>query len=312
MNRWAWTAVGIAGASLIISAIARGAFTTSATSPQTLQAVPDFLPPLATGSQIVGSAPGAVAPGEQYQVYAQVADQGNPPAGTQSVTADLSAISGSGSAVPLTAGSYTVGGSSFNFRSASQTASAGLTNGSTEHYALTMTDALGQAATQTGYSVSVQVACAASAITADNGGKKAGEVDEGDVITYTFTVPVANASVLPGWTSGIALVRVDLADAGGRDQVTISSFTGGTSTRLGVIDTKADYAGGKDRTFDGSMNQGGNTVVVTVGPRRSGGNPPSVSQNTAMTWTPGVGLTDEQGAACATTPVTQPTVRRNF
>jgi hypothetical protein len=31
-----------------------------------------------------------------------------------------------------------------------------------------------------------------------------------------------------------------------------------------------------------------------------------------MTWTPASGLTDDHGAACATTPVTQPTARRNF
>jgi hypothetical protein len=47
--------------------------------------------------------------------------------------------------------------------------------------------------------------------------------------------------------------------------------------------------------------------------KRSGaGSRGSVSQNTAMTWTPGSGLTDMQGAAvCATAPVTQPTPRLN-
>ena len=47
--------------------------------------------------------------------------------------------------------------------------------------------------------------------------------------------------------------------------------------------------------------------------KRSGaGSRGSVSQNTAMTWTPGSGLTDTQGAVCAAAPVTQPTPRKNF
>jgi hypothetical protein len=52
-----------------------------------------------------------------FRVYASVPDYGSPPSGISSVTANLSAVSSGATAVPLTAGSYTVGGLSYNYRS---------------------------------------------------------------------------------------------------------------------------------------------------------------------------------------------------
>jgi hypothetical protein len=57
-------------------------------------------------------------PCAEYRLYANIADAGNPPAGISSVTADLSAVTSAATAVPLTAGSYVVGGVAYGYRSA--------------------------------------------------------------------------------------------------------------------------------------------------------------------------------------------------
>ena len=57
-------------------------------------------------------------PCSTYRVYANVTDHGS--TGISSVTADLTTMTSGASAVPLTAGSYTVGGVSYGYRSAPQ------------------------------------------------------------------------------------------------------------------------------------------------------------------------------------------------
>lgn len=154
--RRALVVAGVSAGLLLVAAAAHAAFTASSRVPQTLQSVADFLPPTASRADIADLAGNLdkVTAGAQYYVYAQVADQGNPPSGVQIVTADLSAISGSGAtAVSLVVGSWTVGGQTYNYRSAVQTASTGISG--SKAFSLAMTDALNQSATQTGFSVTV-------------------------------------------------------------------------------------------------------------------------------------------------------------
>lgn len=77
-----------------------------------------------------GGATGSVVAGGAYHVYANVlADGGNPPSGTASVTADVSEVTAGSTSVALTAGAYSAGGQSYNYRSDALTADSPLAEG---------------------------------------------------------------------------------------------------------------------------------------------------------------------------------------
>ncbi len=65
-----------------------------------------------------------------YYIYANVTDQGSPSSGIATVRANVSTVTTGATAVALTAGSFSVEGVSFNYRSAVQTASNPLAAGS--------------------------------------------------------------------------------------------------------------------------------------------------------------------------------------
>ena len=319
MTRRRCVAAAVAAGACLVAAAAYGAFTSTRTNPQTLTSVPDFLPPVAARAQVVGDVPGIVYPGRQYRVYAQVADQGNPPAGVQTVKADVTSLGGS-AALSLAAGSFTAGGISYNYGSSAQTAPAGVTTGPTRPYGLTMTDALSQSSTQS-FTVSVQPGCVPVAIDAANGtGGRVRAVDRRDVIRYTYSAPLKSTSLSDwGLTSlvGIYLVRIDIdrRSPGAGDVITVRPLLGGTPMPLGEIDTKANYAGTIDRAFNGTIAlRTGDTVVEVVVDTPIPSNAPTLPQVglTRMTWTPVAGVFDSFGAPCATTAVTQPTAKSNF
>jgi hypothetical protein len=94
---------------------------------------PDFTPPDIVAVAIgegEGGATGSVVAGETYHVYADVLpDSGNPPSGTASVTADVSEVTAGSTSIPLTAGTYSAGGQSYNYRSDALTADDPLAEG---------------------------------------------------------------------------------------------------------------------------------------------------------------------------------------
>ena len=114
----------------------------------------DWVAPFASESLIARTSgtPSTLAAGAEYYVYANVADTGNPASGTQSVSADVSAITAGANAVPLSAGSFTVGSATYNRRSVALTADTDLAGGS-HAYTLRLTDADGNSRTQAGFSI---------------------------------------------------------------------------------------------------------------------------------------------------------------
>jgi hypothetical protein len=304
-----------AGATLVVAlaagivAVAHAYFTTSRTSPQTIQAVPDFLPPtIGSAAVYANGAPGVIA-STGYQVYAQVSDQGNPPSGLKRVTADVSSLGGS-TALTLTAGSYPPGQTLYNFGSATQTASGSLVPGSSKAYSVTATDNLDQAATQS-FSVTVGggSACKATGISAPNGGARVGAPDAGDRITYSFSTKVDQESIVPGWTGNGSPgpMTVKLSDGGSSDTITV--WNGSTQTPLGTIQTGGNYTTGTV-TFSGTLIASGNDIVLSIDTSPSG--VATVSGPTAMTWSPGSGITYDNGRPCSTAAVTQSSPVVNF
>jgi uncharacterized repeat protein (TIGR01451 family) len=126
---------------------------------------PETTPPVVSATVIQGSgAPGYLHQGDTYYVYANAADTAS---GVSSVAADLSAITTVATSVSLTSsgGPWTVGGTSYSYRSAQQTAVSSLSEG-VKNYTVNATDVAGNTS---GYSnngsVAVDNTAPSSAIT---------------------------------------------------------------------------------------------------------------------------------------------------
>ena len=93
-----------------------------------------------------GGISGTIKKGGTYYVYANVSGSGTPPAGLGSLSADVSAITTRQSAAALSAGSYTVDGQDYNYRTAQLTAKSTLAAGMSS-FAVKLTDSAGTATT---------------------------------------------------------------------------------------------------------------------------------------------------------------------
>lgn len=127
--------------------------------PSTFTAAADLRAPTSDRRVVapaVGGSPGTIRQGGDYYVYANVSDLGSPASGVSAASADLSSFDTGQTAVGLSAGSWSVGGQTYNRRSALLTADSPLTTGTSYGWGLTLTDAAGNARSETGYSVAVE------------------------------------------------------------------------------------------------------------------------------------------------------------
>jgi hypothetical protein len=114
----------------------------------------DSTPPTisrAVAAKPSGATPATIRQGGDYYVYAEVTDA----SAIASVTANLSTVDAGVTATALSSGSWTVGGQSYNYRSALLTANTPLITGTSYSYSVTATDALGNGGSQT-YSVAIE------------------------------------------------------------------------------------------------------------------------------------------------------------
>ena len=256
-----------------------------------------------------GGAGGFIKQGGSYYVYANVTGSGTPPAGLGSLTADVSAITAAQTAAALTSGSYTVGGQTYNYRSALLTAKSTLAAGS-DSFTLKATDTAGTA-TATSYLVTVDnTAPRASNIqTANVAGGTAGKPELGDAMTLTYTKAIDPNTVQSSWSGAATPVVVKIVDGGSHDD-TLEVLNASTSAQLpfGTIDLgRKDYVS-QTTTFGASgtastMVLSGSAITVTLGT-------PSATAGTAaatgtLTWTPSATVTDPAGNAMGTTAVTE-------
>ena len=251
-----------------------------------------------------GGAPGAIKQAGTYFVYANVTGSGSPPAGLGSLTADTSTITTGSTAAALSSGSYTVGGQSYNYRSAQLTAKSTLSAG-TDSFTVKVTDSAGTA-TSTSYSVTVDnTAPRTSNIQTTNvAGGTAGKPEAGDTVTFTYTKAVDPNTVLSGWDGSAQSVVVNIIDGGtsGDDKLEVLNASTQAQLPLGSVDLgRKDYVT-KTTTFGASgtaasMVMSGATITVTLGT-------PSATTTTAastgtMVWTPSTTVTDAAGNAVA-------------
>ena len=120
-----------------------------------------------------------------------------------------------GTAVALTAGSYSAGGTAYDYRSAVETAATTLSAGS-KSYTITSTDKAANAGTQTFTTVVDNTPPTAIDVQSTNvSGGTVGRLDKGDTLTLTYSGAIDPYSVLTGWTGATTNVQVALVDGGG-------------------------------------------------------------------------------------------------
>jgi hypothetical protein len=286
-------------------------FATTSNSGNFLMADPDWTPPSASGSVIMrdgGNVPGYIRPGGQYYVYAAVTDSGNPPSGVASVTADVSNITSGQTAAALTAGSWTVAGVAYNYRSALLRGDGGLTPGG-KTYSLTMTDGRSNSATQGGFVVTVDnTRPSAADIQTANYGFVAGHAETNDTITFTFSETMDPYTVMDGWDGSATTVTVRLVNGflGFANDAVQVYAPGGARLNLevnqgliqGVNLGNSGYTTGTVNFTGSTMVQNGASIVITLGIPDQPTRLQTVTTTGTMRWRPSTAALDLAGNAC--------------
>ena len=279
-----------------------GTFTTAAS-------FPDTTPPVVSSSVISKATPyvpGFIRQGGTYYVYANVTDAGS---GVATVRANVSTLTTGQAAVALVAGSYSIGGVSYAYRSASLTANAVLTAGA-KAYTITATDIATNSVIQAGFTVTVDnTQPSGSAIaTANVGGGTVGRPELGDAITFTFTEQVDPQSILATWNGSATPVVVRITNAAGGDTLTVRNAANTAQLPLGSVNLGGTGYLTTTRDFGASgtastMTQSGAAITIVLG--TPSGATTTQATNTPMAWTPAAAATDRAGNACLTTAINE-------
>lgn len=319
-RRGAVALVGLVGLGVLLAAGqgTQALFSSTASSGgNAFGAATDLTAPSASPSLIAkttGYSTGYIKQGGTYYVYANVSDAGSPATGTSTVTANLSTFDSGQTSVPLTAGSYSAGGVSFNYRSAALTANTPQAQGSYT-FALTLTDV---ATNQRNQSFGVELdntPPTGSDIQTADGNADPGEPGTGDQVIFTFSEPMEPDSILAGWTGAATTVTVRIRDGGiilgllGDDELEIRNAGNTANLPFGTIDLNAGgYAtgllGGYAVWSNSTMTMSGSQVTVTLGTHSGlgtgeGGCCPD------MQWPTQAAPTDRAGNGTSTSTVTE-------
>ncbi len=268
--------------------------------------MPDFRGP--TVSQVAigksaGFATGYIRTGATYRIYANVTDVGTPPSGTATVIADVSNVTTGQVAVPLVAGSYPVGGVTYNYRSAQLTANA-LPNGSL-NFSVTATDVAANV-TQANGTVTIDSTAPAPTNIAGSGGGIAGRPEAGETLTLTTNDTLDTFRLLANWDGSATTVQVRFVNQGGGDRLQVWDSAGTTQVPFGTIGLgRTDYTT-STLSFNGStMTQSGGAITLTLGAPVVG-TVTTVGAAAAMAWTPSATATDRAGNAMPTAAFNEP------
>lgn len=318
--RAAAAAAALAGAAVLMAA-GQGTqalfSSTASSSGNAFSAATDLTAPSASPSVVaktIGYATGYLKQGGTYYVYANVTDSGSPPSGTATVTADTSTFDAGQTGVPLSSGSFSAGGATFNYRSAALTANGAQAEGAYS-YTLTLTDAATNQRTQSfGVQLDNTPPTGTDIQTADGDGTP-GQPGAGDRVIFTFSEPMEPDSILSGWTGAATTVTARIRDGGvilgllGDDKLEIRNAANSATLPFGTIDLKAGgystgLLGGYTVFSNSTMTMSGSQVTVTLGAPSGlatgqGGCCPT------MQWPTQAGPTDRAGNGTSTSTVTE-------
>jgi chitinase len=173
---------------------------------------------------------------------------------------------------------------------------------------LTATDTLGHIASSAPVTVIVDnTAPTASNVQAANGGT-AGRIDAGDSVTFTWSEPMAPASILTGWNGASQAIRVRVNEAAGVD--TLDLYNAAGTARLNVMSPtqalrlNADYVSAT-ANFNATIVMTGSTATVIVGSLISGTIRTGVNTTASMVWTSSNVATDAVGNTASGNTVTE-------
>jgi hypothetical protein len=251
--------------------------------------------------------PGFIAQGGTYHIYANVTDGGAVPSGVATVTANTSSFDTGITAVALVAGSYSIGGVSYGYRSAQLSANGTLAAGPYA-YTVNATDGAGNSATAYGFSVTIDnTRPTATNVQTTNAGVAA-QPGIGDTLTLTFSEPIDPESVLTGWNGSSTSVVVRIAQNAGGDRLTVRNAANSAQLPLGTVNLVGLNYVTVNRDFGASATPSsmvaiGNTIVVTLGTASGAVGTESVTAN--MIWTPVTGAHDRADNTCQTTNATE-------
>ncbi|HYI65303.1 MAG TPA: hypothetical protein VEW95_00100 [Candidatus Limnocylindrales bacterium] len=273
----------------------------------TAASFPDATAPTVASSVISKTTPyipGFIRQGGAYFVYANVTDAGS---GVATVRANVATVTTGQTAVALVAGSYSIGGVTYNYRSASLTANAVLTAGA-KAYTITATDVATNSVTQGGLNVTVDNTVPSGTNVQTTNAGVAGQPGLGDTMTLTFSEQIDPQTVLAGWTGTSTPVVVRITQAAGGDQVTVRNAANTAVLPLGTVNLVGTSYVTATRDFGATgtastMLQSGSSITVTLG-TPSGAVGTQAIANT-MIWTPSATATDRAGNACQTTNATE-------
>ena len=332
MSARGWRKIRVLAAMLLVTAaigtttgVALAAFIgTTSNGGNSITASTDLTPPTVTATVVAkttGYLSGYVNGGGSatYYVYANVTDIGTPATGVSSVMADVRGLTTGGGAgsVALSSGSFSVGGVTYNYRSASQTANKnGLNDGSVVNYTVDATDANGNS-TNNSNNGSVTIDSAAPTATdvqaTNHTGGTAGKPEVTDKITFTFSEEIDPESILSGWTGASTNVTVRIND-GGAGNDTLLVYNSANSAQLplgsvnlggtGYVTANAVFGSSGTRSTMVESSSSPWTIIITLGQLNSG-TAGTQSSNTTMTWTTNTADYDRAGNTLTTTSVTE-------
>jgi hypothetical protein len=257
---------------------------------------------------------GKVKASGTYYVYANVTDANS---GVDTVTANVNNVTTGQTTVAMTAGSFSVNGTAYSYRSAALTANAGLTNGSTPTYSITGTDNAVNVTTLATPTVTVDntapTANTTTKVAATNQTGTVSKPDVGDRIVYTYSEQIDPESILAGWTGASTNITVRLnnntacpSSANANDNVTIFNTTNATQANIGCVDllttayvTANVTFGQTGSTTLSTMSQSGNAITVTLG--STTGTTVTTAGTRNMIWWPSASAFDAAGNAETTT-----------
>jgi hypothetical protein len=311
-------AIGAAGTAVGLTA---ARFSGTTTEQIDIAAAPDWTAPTVSSTAIgraAGYETGFIRQGAAftYHVYANVSDSGNPAAGMGAVTTNVGSISTGSTNVTLTAGNYSAGGVSYNYRTATPIAPNTTVAAGSTAYTIGAVDLASPANTLTppaNGSVTVDnTAPAASGIATANGGPTLRRPEQNDTITFTYNDTIDPYSILANWTgaSTSVVVRINnnVAATANMDQLLIANaantavlpITGVNGVNLG----RNDYVTGA-RTFGASpgtastMTRSGGTITIVLGTQSGAGTTAAANTGT-MIWNPSATATDRAGNGAGT------------
>jgi hypothetical protein len=284
------------------SGVTFAAFTSAQGSPgNTVTAATDWRGPTVTGGggRLTGPLD-YIKQGDALYLFLNVSDTGNPASGMASVTASVT-IPGSGTFdMPMTAGSYTVRGQTYNYRSAAQAIPPTLAE-QTLNIDVIATDNDGNTSTPT-FAVAVDnTAPAATDIQTANGSTLVGRAQQNDTVTYTFAEAMDPETFLAGWSGSSQNVTVRLINGGlGNDTLQIWNAANTGQLPFGTVNLgRTDYTTAAVNFTTSTMVMTGSTTMVTLG-TPSGATTTAAASATAR-WTPVATAKDLAGNAMSTT-----------